>query len=148
MVMKADLDIQDLLVNKVHLDPLAQLVFLDHLEKKEEMLKNSLVVQDLKVPEELLVQLDLLVLLVLMPLLVNLDLLDLKVDLVPLVHKVTKDQKVKPVQMADLVVMPITVLAQPVTLMPVVAVMAAAMEAHTNVSKKLLFNIFLKLWLH
>ena len=143
MVMKADLDIQDLLVNKVHPDHLAQLVFPDHLEKKEEMPKNLLADQDLKVPVVLPVQLAPLVLQVLMLQQVNLDpLVHKEVQVLP-VHKVTKDQKVKLDQMVDQAVMPITVLAQPVTLMPVVEVMVATTEAHTNVSKqKLVVQIY------
>ena len=133
--MKAVLDIPELLVNKVLPDLLDLLVYLDLLEKKEEMLKNSLVAQDLKVPVVVPVQLDLLVLLVLMLLLVNPVQKDLKVDPVLQAHKVIKDQKEKLVVKADLVVMPIIVHAQPVMLMPVVVVQVAAMVAHTSVSK-------------
>ena len=133
--MKVDLDIPEPLVSKGHPDLLALSVNLDQLVKKEEMPKNSLVAQDLKVPEVLLVQLDPLVLQDQMPDLVNLDLLAHKVALVLLAHKEIKDQKVKLVVKADQVVMPIIVPAQPEMLMPVVAVMVAAMVAHTSVSK-------------
>jgi hypothetical protein len=133
--MKVALDILEPLVNKAPLDLPDLSVFQDLLVKKEEMLKNLLVVQDLKVPVVVQVQLDLPVLPELMHLLVNLVHKDLKVVQVLQAHKVIKDLKVKLVVKADQVVMPIIVHAQPEMLMPVVAMLVAAMVAHTSVSK-------------
>jgi len=133
MDTKGALDIQAALVNKAHLGLLALLAFLDLLVKKEEMHKNSLVAQDLKVHVVLPDQLVLLELQELMPLLVNL------VQPVPMevpvhkAHKETKDQKVKLEVKAGLGGMRHIVHAQLVMLMPMVVLVEAM--AHIVVSK-------------
>jgi len=127
--------IQELLVNKAHLDPLVLLVFQDLLEKKEEMLKNLLAVLDLKVhvvQQDQLVQLELQDL---MPLLekpvhpVQMEVPDHKVP------KETKDQQEKMEVMAAQDVTLHTAHAPLEMLMLMEAQVDLATMAHIAVSK-------------
>jgi hypothetical protein len=142
MDMKVALAIQEVPENKdpqAHLD---LLVFLDQLEKKEEMPKNLLAALDLRDHVVPLAPLDPLVLLVLMLLLENLVHKDLKVALELQDLKEIKDQKVMLEAMVDQVAMQTIVLARPVMLMPIVVLVdLVTMVAHTVVFKKDLIHI-------
>jgi hypothetical protein len=142
MDMKVVQAIQEVPENKdpqAHLD---LLVFLDQLEKKEEMPRNSLAAPDLRDHVVHLAQLDPLVPLVLMLLLENLVHKDLKVALELQDLKEIKDQKVMLEVMVDQVAMQTIVLAQPVTLMPIVVLVdLVTMVVHTVVFKKDLVHI-------